>query len=1023
MKKMMRLFFVLFFLTSFHFMVFGQQRTLTGTVTDSDNLPLPGVTVAVENTTKGTITDTNGNYQISLAEGENSLVFSFIGFESQTIDVSGKTQVDVTMQEAVMGLDEVVVVGYGTVRRSDLTGAVGRVGGDELNTMATADPVQSLQGKLAGVEVLSNSGEPGSGTRIRIRGVGTLNNSNPLYVVDGFPMGNMSNVDPSNIESVEVLKDASATAIYGSRGANGVVLVTTKSGKIGKASFDINSYAGFQEITERIDLTNAHEFAMLRKEAYQNAGVSVPKLEMLDYVIDNQLTGTDWQDELLQIAPIQNYSISVSGGTDDVVYNLGGTYNSQDGTIEYSGIDKLFLYSNTQYNLSEKVTLGANLSYTFYEKYNNNNSEYGGSLTDGLQMDPLTPAWDSYTNNYGRRFITGGTTIGNPARVVDEQKYNTNSAHRLVSNFDLNIEDILIEGLDFKTMFGADIDLGHSKAYYPEFYIAPDQERKKSSLYEQRYENLDLIWNGYFSYNLEAGEHSVTGMLGAETQSFNWNGLNLTGFDVPFDENLMYPDQAQDQEQFDIGGGAGKTTLMSYFARANYSFGNRYLLTATYRADGSSKFLGDNKWGYFPSFSAGWNLKEESFMDDVDFLDQFKLRAGWGQVGNEGSVGANSYLATMNTGYTYVFGGKPVDGARTGSLSNTDIKWEVTEQVNVGLDISFLRQRFSASIDWFNRDTKDMILYTPIPLYVGSGRPARNAGTMNNTGFEVSLNWRDDLGDFSYSIGLNGSAIQNEVTSLAGGEPQSGGGAQKLGSTTRTEEGEEVGFFYGLETDGIFNSQEELDAHVWTDPETGATSAIQPAAAPGDIKFVDHSGDGSINEDDRVKLGSSLPDFTGSLNLELAYKGLDFKAFVYGVFGSQAVNAMKYYTHGSFSQANYHRDRLDRWTPDNTETNEPRLISTDPNQNSNLFSDRHVEDNSYIRLRNVQLGYTFSQGLVENIGLGSVRFYLNADNLLTITDYTGFNPEIAGGGDLSRGVDFGTYPMGVTLTGGVNIRF
>ncbi|MGM0532709.1 MAG: SusC/RagA family TonB-linked outer membrane protein, partial [Bacteroidota bacterium] len=993
MKKTMRLFFVLFFMT-IPLMVFGQERTVTGTVTDSEGSPLPGVTVLVEGTNDGTVTNSDGFFEISLAEGQNNLVFSFIGFQSETVDVSGQDEVNVTLQEESVGLDEVVVVGYGSVRRSDLTGAVGRVEGNELDNMATADPVQNLTGKLAGVEVISNSGEPGSGSRIRVRGVGTINASDPLYVVDGFPMGNMSNVDPSNIESVEILKDASATAIYGSRGANGVVLVTTKSGKEGKPKFEVGSYAGAQVITERLDMANAHEFAVLRKEAYENAGISVPKVEMLDYVIDNQYEGTDWQDELFQVAPIQNYSLSASGGTETMKYKIGGTYNSQEGTVDNSGIDKLFLYSNTQYDLSDKVTLGANLSYTFYDKNNNNNEDYGGSLTDGLQMDPLTMAWDDYTNNYGKRFITGGTTIGNPARVVDEAKYNTSSAHRLVSNFDLNIEDILLEGLDFKALFGADIHFDKDKAYYPEFFISPDQERDQSSLYEQRSESMDWVWNGYFTYTREEGAHSINTTLGSEAQEFDYSNINATVYEVPFDEDLMYFDQAQDRDQKSVNGGAGKTTIMSYFARANYTFDNRYLLTATYRADGSSKFLGDNKWGYFPSFSLGWNLAEESFMADVGIFDQFKLRAGWGQVGNEASVGANSYLATMETGYTYVFGGSPVDGARTGALSNPDLKWEVTEQRNIGLDMVLLDQRLNVNIDLFDRDTKDMILNTPIPYYVGSGRPARNAGTLNNKGIETSFNWSEKMGDFHYSIGGNASIIKNEVTSLAGGEPISGGGAQKMGSTTRTEEGEEIAYFYGLETDGIFNTADELDNHVWTDEETGDTEEIQPDAAPGDIKYVDQNNDGQINEDDRVKLGSGLPDLTAGLDIELGYRGLDLKAFFDGVFGSEAVNVLKYYTHGSFSRSNYHRDKLDRWTPDNTNTDEPRVISTDPNDNSR-FSDRHVEDNSYIRLRNLQLGYSLRQGLVERMGLGTVRVYVNADNLFTMTDYSGYNPAIA----------------------------
>ncbi|TCO08439.1 SusC/RagA family TonB-linked outer membrane protein [Natronoflexus pectinivorans] len=1020
MKKTIQLIVVMVYFT-FSGALWAQERVVTGTVTDDMNEPIPGVTIVVQGTSIGSISDFSGNYQINVPEGSEFLVFSSIGFDTQTIEMAGRSVVNVQMTSSILGLDEVIVIGYGSVRRSDVTGAVARVSGDQINTMASADPVLGLQGRLAGVDVVSNSGEPGSGTRIRVRGIGTINNSSPLYVVDGFPMGDMSNVDPSNIESIEVLKDASATAIYGSRGANGVILVTTRTGRSGAPVFNVNAYAGAQMITRRLDLTNAHEFATLRKESYTNAGLAIPNVEMLDYVIANNLKGTNWQDELFNVAPIQNYSLSVSGGTDNMTYNIGGTYNSQEGTIKYSGIDKLFLFSNTQYHFSDRITLGVNLSYTHYEKHNNNNAHYGGSLTDGLQMDPLTVAWDDYTGYYGERFLTGGVTIQNPARIVDEAKYNTSGAHRLISNFDLNIKNVVFEGLDFKTMFASDLNFTNDKSFYPEFYIAPDQMREKSSLYENRGFNNNWVWNGYFTYNRREGSHNINATLGMETQEFNWNGINATVYDVPFDENLMYFDQAQDPEQRTVGGGASKVSLMSYFGRLNYSFDNRYLFTATMRADGSSKFIGDNKWGYFPSFSTGWNIHEENFMSDVYALNQLRLRAGWGQVGNEGSVSPNAYLATMNTGYHYVFGGRIVDGARTGALSNPDLKWEVTEQVNVGLDMLLLNSRLNVSLDWFNRDTKDMILRTPIPTYVGSGRPYRNAGTMNNTGFEFSAAWSEQIGEFNYGIGITGSMIQNEVTSLAGGEPISGGGAQRLGSVTRTEEGFAMAYFYGLKTDGIFRTQEELDAHVWVDPNTGAIRRIQPNASVGDVRFVDTNKDGRIDDDDRVKLGSAIPDFTGSLNLELGYRGWDFRAFFYGVFGVEAVNVYRYYSHTSGPESNYHRDRLNRWTPDNINTNEPRMVSNDPNRN-NRFSDRYVEDASYIRLRNIQLGYTFNRGIIDRLGLSRVRIYCNADNLITITNYTGFNPEVGGWG-LSGGVDYVTYPMAVTITGGINISF
>lgn len=1018
MKKNLRFILMIFFLSCF-WTAYGQNRTVTGLVVDESKLPLAGVTVVVKGTTNGTVTNIDGQYEITLSKNDNVLVFSFIGFVDQEVNVEGKSNIDIVLKTELVGLDEVVVVGYGTIRKSDLTGAVAKVGGKDLQQVATTDVVQTLQGKVAGVDVIANSGEPGAGVKIKIRGVGSWGDSNPIYVVDGFPTSDISNIDPSNIESIEVLKDASSTAIYGSRGANGVVLVTTKQGKKGKSVIETNVYAGIQYAQNTIGLTNAHEYATLRLEAFENSGklgtIPAKDIEKLNYVINNKHVGTDWQDELLNVAPIQSYNISVRGGNENLKYNVGATLFMQEGIVDNSGMDKLFVWANNEYKLSEKITLGTNISYSTFEKNNHNSSAYSGALPVALRIDPLTSAWDDYTNDYGARVI-GGVVIGNPARVVDEAKYQTKGDHKLVGNFNLTFDDIFVKGLSFKTMFAADLKFYNVKSYYPEFFAAVDQKREQSELYEQRGDQVNWAWNGYFNYNNKINDHSINAMLGAEAQEFKGSDINAKGFQVPSFEDLMYLSQAKNIDTKDIGGGGYRNTLMSYFARANYSYKSRYLFTATLRADGSSKFLDDNKWGVFPSFSAGWNMKEENFMQDVKFMDRLKLRAGWGQVGNEQAAGNFDYVTTMVNGYTYVFGGQAVDGSVAKKLANPDLKWETSEQTNIGVDMSLLNQRLDLTVDWYTRTTKDMLLSAPIPSYVGAQRPTVNAASMENKGLDVSINWRDSFDSgFNYSVGLNVSTVKNEVTKMADGAILTGGSVSKFGTTTKTVEGEELAFFYGMKTDGIINNQSELDEYL----------AMYPGekAELGDVRFVDINNDGMIDDNDRTKLGSAFPDFTAGLNIGMGYKGFDLKLFFYASVGNEIVNGPAYWYQTSGVLSNYHTDRLNRWTADNPNTNEPRMTSDDPNDNDR-FSDRFVEDGSYLRLRNVQLGYSFPRSVLSKIGISQLRVYCSADNLFTITDYSGWNPEIANyGGALGAGVDGATYPIPTIITGGVNITF
>ena len=1014
------------FLLSINLTALAQERTINGKVSDSDNETLPGVSIVVKGTAKGAITDSNGNFQLDVSNQDQVLVFSFVGFETQEVDIEGRSVINVTLANSMKDIDEVVVVGYGTMRKSDLTGSVARVGGDDLQKISTPDAIQSLQGKISGVDITANSGEPGSGVRIRVRGIGSWNNSNPIYIIDGFAVGDASSVEPSNIESIEILKDASATAIYGSRGANGVVLITTKSGSKKGAVVEASAYAGVQYTNSLVDMVDATNFAKLRIEAFENDGklslIPADEKAILDYVIANNLKGTDWQDELLNPAPIQNYNVSIRGGTEKSSYNIGATYFSQEGLVDYSGMDKIFSWVNNSYQLSEKISFDVNLSYTYFKKNNHNNNAYSGALPISLRMDPITPAWDGYTNNYGARFMGGVVSIA-PSLAVDEAKYNVREGNKILSNVSFKIDDLFTKGLSLNTMYGADLNFNNRSNVLPEYWLAPDQKRDQSYIYNYRFQSYNWQVNGYLNYVKSFGAHSVNAMVGAEAQGFNAKWMDATGYDVPYIEALMYLDNARNKETLDIGGSASESTLASFFSRVNYNYNNRYMVTAIMRADGSSKFLGDNKWGYFPSAAVAWNISEESFMQDLSFVDQLKLRLGWGQVGNAASVGNYDYATTMTTGYTYVFGENEtiVDGAKAAVLSNEEIKWETSEQLNVGLDAALFEQKLNITLDYFDKKTKDLQLSKPIPDYVGMGRPTVNAGTMRNYGLELALGWNDAKGGFKYSINLTGSMIKNEVTDLAGGDPIYGGSVFKQGSTTRTIEGMEFAHFYGLKTDGIFNNQAEWDNYTWTNPETNETKAIQPKAKPGDVKFVDLNNDGKIDGSDRTYLGSAFPDFTGSLNMNMAYKGFDLQVFVFASFGGEIANAMNYNIQSSAILSNYHTDRLGRWTEDNPNGNVARMTSSDANGNKQ-FSDLDIEDGSYVRLRNVQLGYTLNKNMVGKLGISKLRVYVSGDNLVTFTDYSGWNPEVAGGG-LNGGVDYATYPIPSILTGGINITF
>ncbi|HBK30353.1 MAG TPA: TonB-dependent receptor [Porphyromonadaceae bacterium] len=1002
------------------FSMMAQQRSVSGSVTDSnDKSAMIGVSIMEKGTTNGTITDIDGNFSLNVTTENPILVFSSIGYKTQEINIGDQTHLTVLMNQDTEQLDELVVVGYGSMRKSDLTGSLSSLKSDQLTKLSAVDVTQAIQGRAPGVSVVNNSGEPGAGTKIRIRGTGSVNNSDPLFVVDGFPVNDISHIAPQDIESMEILKDASAVAIYGSRGANGVILVKTKSGAFDKKTqINVNVFAGTTQATKQLQMLNASEFATLKLESYANANLTPSQTmqSILDYAIQNNSVGTNWQDEIMRTGTTQNYNLNVSGGSERNKYDIGGTYSKEEGIIKNTYLDKFMFHLNNEYKLYDNVHIGINASYTTYQKSGNNGDFYSGSLTSALKADPVSAAWDSYTDQFGEIYFSYGT---NPALSAYENQFRKTSEDRFIANAYLQIDDILFKGLSFRAQFGQHFAYGLSKNYSPQYYITADQQRNRSELTENRSQNIYWNTNEYFSYVNTFGKHSINATLGMEAQKSKSNNIFGKVYDVPQNADLRYLSMSPNKENLEVSGSGDHNALLSGFFRMNYSFDGRYLFTGTYRADGTSKFK--KKWGYFPSFSAGWNMLEEAFMEDLKSnspLSQLKLRAGWGHVGNQASAGNFDYLTLMTNGYTAVFGGSQVDGVIQEKLANEELSWETSEQYNIGLDYSLFNGGLSGNIDYFIRNTNDMILDTPIPIYAGKARPKTNAGSVQNKGVEFSINYDTTLGkDFYLNAAFNISAIKNKVTSLGGGEPL-------YGTYSKTEEGREIASFFGLQTAGIFKTEEQLKAHTYINAG-GNEMPIQPDAKLGDVIFVDQNNDGKIDDNDRIHLGSPNPDFTYGFSLSAAYKGFDFNAFIQGSQGNEIANYMYSVLYSSHMREwSNSKDMMNRWTPDNPNSDLPRVNQNDKNENDR-FSDRYIEDGSYLRLKTLQLGYTLPSHLSRKIHLSKARIYVSADNLLTFTKYSGYNPEMGDlwSSPLNAGVDMASYPTPRVFTVGLNLSF
>lgn len=1007
--------------------VFGQEITVSGVVTDSNKEAVIGATVLLKGTSTGTVADIDGNYKISVPT-DGILVFSSVGYTSQEVSVNGKQTINVTLVEDVELLDEVVVVGYGTVKKSDLTGSVGKVTTEELTQLSTTDIGQAIAGRVAGVDVISNSGAPGAGTKIRVRGYGTINSSDPLYVVDGFPVSDIDYLSPQDIESLEILKDASATAIYGSRGANGVVLIKTKGGRFNtKTTVNATVYLGLSKMTKHLDLLNAWQFATLKKELAVNSNTPLSARDeaMYDYVIANKYEGTNWEDEVSRTGFSQNYNVDITGGADKHTYSIGATYSRQEGILKYNAMDILNARINNSYKLPLGLTLGINVVYSHRKSKGGNGSGnyYGSVWPSVMRADPVIPAWDEYTDNWGE--ILFSDPAYHPARslYLGSDKYSQSSSDMFIGNFTLQADDLAgIKGLAFRTQYGIRANFSSSKRYSPVWYVSSNQSNSNSSLSVGRNNFTSWLWNGYLMYNQTFGKHSINSTLGMEVQDFRYTVLSASASDVPENPNLWYIDNSLTASSKTASHSMPTLSRMaSFFGRVNYSFASKYLLTVTGRYDGSSKFADAHKWGFFPSFSLGWNAHEEEFLKDRLPFDQLKLRVGWGQVGNENSAAQFGYISLMNTGYDAVIGDMIQQGQIQQTFANSELAWETAEQLNFGLDFGLFNMRFTGTLDYFIRTTRDMILRTPIPLYAGMGRANTNAGSMRNKGLELTLRWNDKIGeDFSYSVSANASFVKNKVLDLGSPDPIYGEGiGRKQESFTRTEVGREMAYFYGYKTDGIFQNWDEINNYKTPDGQL-----IQPNAAPGDVKFVKTANDGlPLNPDDRTYLGSGMPVATFGLNFTAAYKGFDLSMFLQSSVGNELANALVMDMYSSeFGQWNMSADMMNRWHGEGTSNVYPRLIASDPNENAR-FSDRYVEDGSYLRMKNLQIGYTLPSSFTQKFKVSKLRIYGSIDNVFVLTGYSGFDPEMGDyiGNPLNNGVDVASYPRPRTFILGFNI--
>ncbi|GBU08089.1 SusC/RagA family TonB-linked outer membrane protein [Bacteroidales bacterium] len=1027
------------------------KKTIKGTIIDENGETVIGASIVIKGSQQGTVSDIDGRFEIVAPENAR-LIISYIGYSHQEIPTAGNTTFNIVLKEDSKSLEEVIVVGYGVQKKKLVTGATVNVKGEDIAKLNTVSPLSALQSQTPGVNITKKSGQPGEGFKVNIRGVGTIGNSQPLYIVDGVTRGNIDYLNPSDIESLDVLKDAASAAIYGSRAANGVVLVTTKQGKAGKASIEYDGYFGVQNAYRIAPLLNAQEYAMIQNEAQINFGLKPHDFAKLlapgdwDRIQNGSWNGTNWLDEMKnKDAPIQSHSLNISGGTEQSIYSIGLSYTSQEGIYGkpvQPTYDRYTLRVNTDHTLLKAkdfdiIKFGQNMSYTYAEKMGIGiGNEYWNDIHNALVTSPFLPMWarDANGNDIPGKYhysIPWYAQQSNPIGAMEyERGHNISKNHNINANFYAVIQPI--KNLKYRTSFAFNASASSFRDYKPIYSLSEVNFKTEDALSQNAGSGLGWTFENTLSYDFKIkDDHTFSAMVGTSAERWglgeSLNASNVNSLFTNFDHAYLDNAKVIDAAKTNIGGAPwGKGGILSYFGRVNYNFKEKYMGTVVLRGDGSSNFSKDNRWGYFPSVSGGWVVSNEAFMQDShQMIDFLKLRASWGENGNQ-AISPFQYLATISFEDAYYFFGPKKDqiflGAFPDIMPNPDVTWETSEQINIGVDARFLNRRLGLAFDWYRKTTKDWLVPAPVLASYGTGAPYINGGDIRNQGLEISLNWNDNIGDLSYGVMLNGSYNKNEVLRIVNDKGIIRSDVRISAGTAafaRAEVGHPIGYFWGYKTDGLFQNEQEVLDYKNLDGKQ-----IMPTAKPGDMRFVDRNGDGVIDDEDKTSIGDPNPDFVYGLNLNFGYKGFDLSMIANGVLGNQIMKS--YRSVGDAPLANYTTEILGRWHGEGTSNSIPRVMNG-THINVQYISDLYVENGDYLRMSNITLGYDFKK-LFPQMPLQQVRLYLTAQNLFTITGYSGMDPEIGTSTDDSgsawvSGIDVGFYPMPRTYMIGASIKF
>ncbi|WPY98559.1 TonB-dependent receptor [Christiangramia sp. OXR-203] len=996
------------FLSGF-FGAYAQSFSVSGTITDENKMPLLGVNVIVKNESRGTTTDFDGNYTVQNISSGDVLQFSYLGFQTQEITVNDQQTINVTLQTDSEALNEVVVIGYGTQSRKEITGAVSVVGSETIEDLNPARVEQALQGRVAGVNITSTSGSPGSASTINIRGISTNGDNRPLILVDGNVIEDLSVINPNDIESINVLKDATA-GIYGVRAANGVILITTKTGSYNAdLQVEFDAYTGVQQTTRRLPALNATEYAVIVNEAYAAAGQNPPYPNYR-----NLGEGTDYQDEVFTTAPMSDMNLNISGGGDRSKYSFGASYFNQDGIVGGSKSNYDRFTGRVNYNLEIIDNLKLNLSgiYTNSNRKTLAENALGSVLFNAVNMNPNIPVRDADGNFSLAEGL--GNEVVNPLAQINNA-FNDTRVDKIsgVGGLEYTIWDKLTA----KTQFQFNYSEVDGRYFSPEVFYGSGKvfNVDRNNVTENFEIYRDYTWDNFLTYNDSFGDHNLKWLLGMSVFKTTGDLASLTGFELPSNEYdaARVSNAAEVVDNYQNGGDTFDTRLLSYFTRVQYDYEGKYLFSGLIRRDGSTAFGPENKFGWFPSASVGWVISDEDFINDNGTLNFLKLRGSYGIIGND-RIPAFRYASLLNGEGAYVFNDEIIFGKASGALGNPEIKWEKQKTLDIGLDARFFNSSIDVTIDYFKKKTEDLLVIPQVSGILGvaapgSSAPFVNGGGVENEGLEFSIGYNQVVNDnFKFNVNYNLTALRNEVLYVNSESGLIPGGVFGIGQEppSRMEPGKPIGYFYGLETNGIFQTQAEVDA-----------AATQANAAPGDIRFVDQNGDGVIDSDDRTDIGDPIPDLTMGANIGFTFKNWDFNAYAFASLGNEIVRNFER------NQPNTNRTNafLGRWTGPGTTDSFPRV--TVGATSNNQFSDFFVEDGSYLRLQNVQVGYTLDSDLIANTGVEKFRVYASVNNAFTLTEYSGYDPSASNGAPIGGGIDQGFYPVPRIYMLGINLKF